>query len=151
MADRLSTQRNALTSTVLSLFRIMFGLLYFMHGSAKLFGWPVSQEVPTNSPAWWAGILELVLGALITVGLFTRIAAFVASGAMAVAFFTQHFPDGFWPIQNKGELAVLYCWGFFLLVFTGSGWLALDAILRRVRRGKRTDRVDTTTPPPPAA
>jgi putative oxidoreductase len=146
MAERLRTQLNALTSTVLSLFRIMFGLLFFMHGCAKLFGWPVSQEVSTRSLAWWAGILELVLGALITLGLFTRIAAFFASGVMAYAFFTQHFPNGFWPIQNQGELAVLYCWGFFLLVFTGSGWLALDAILRRTRRKKPADTAPTQPP-----
>lgn len=148
MTERLTTQLNKLNSTVLSLFRIVFGFLFFMHGSAKLFGWPVTQEVPAGSLVWWAGVFELVLGALITVGLFTRLAAFFASGVMAVAFFNSHFPDAFWPIENKGELAVLYCWGFFLLVFTGSGWLALDALLRRVRRGKSAD---TPAPPLPAA
>ena len=71
---------------------------------------------------------------LITLGLFTRPAAFIAAGQMAVAFFTQHFPSGFWPIENKGELAVLFCWGFFLLVFAGSGWLAVDSVLGRRKR-----------------
>jgi putative oxidoreductase len=148
MPEQLSTRLHALNSTVLSLFRIVFGALFFVHGTSKLFGWPVGPTVPTGGSFWWAGLLEIVLGALITLGLFTRLAAFIASGQMAVAFFTQHFPNGFWPIQNKGELPVLYCWGFFLLVFAGSGWLALDAILRRTRRRKRTD---APSPPPPAA
>ncbi|HEX5143301.1 MAG TPA: DoxX family protein [Mycobacterium sp.] len=142
MAERISTRLNALTSTVLSLFRIVFGLLFALHGTTLLFGWPAGPRVPVGQLSWWAGLLELVLGALITVGLFTRIAAFIASGEMAVAFFTQHFPKGFWPTVNGGELSVLYCWAFFLLVFTGSGWLALDAILRRSRRkrvGKGAD------------
>ncbi len=133
--SQLSARLTGLTSTVLSLFRIVFGLSYFLHGTAKLFGFPVSQDVSTGSLAWWAGLLEIILGALITLGLFTRPAAFIASGAMAVAFFTQHFPNGFWPIQNKGEAAVLFCWAFFLLVFTGPGWLAVDSVLHR--RGRK--------------
>ncbi len=119
---------------MLSLFRIIFGASLLIHGTTKLFGWPVGPTVPSGSQFWWAGILEITLGALITLGLFTRVAAFIAAGQMAVAFFTQHFPDGFWPIANKGELAVLFCWAFFLLVFTGPGWLAVDSALGRRRK-----------------
>ena len=129
--SQLGARLSGLSSTVLSLFRIVFGLSFFLHGTSKLFGWPVGPTVPSGSQFWWAGILELVLGSLLVLGLFTRAAAFIAAGEMAVAFFTQHFPSGFWPIENKGELAVLFCWGFFLLVFAGSGWLAVDSILGR--------------------
>ena len=134
--SQLGARLNGLSSTVLSLFRIVFGLLYLMHGTSKLFGWPVGPTVPSGSQFCWAGILELVLGSLLVLGLFTRAAAFIAAGQMAVAFFTQHFPNGFWPIANQGELAVLFCWAFFLLVFTGPGWLAVDSILGR--RGRKT-------------
>ena len=130
-----------MTSTVLSLFRIVFGLMFFVHGTAKVFGWPVGPTVPSGSQFWWAGILEVVLGALITLGLFTRPAAFIAAGQMAVVFFTQHFTNGFWPIANEGEAAVLFCWAFFLLVFTGPGWLAVDSVL-----GRRGNKVDAPAP-----
>jgi putative oxidoreductase len=79
----------------------------------------------------------LVVGILITAGLFTRIAAFVASGEMAFAYFTQHLPNGFWPIANKGELAVLYCFSFLLLVFVGGGAFAVDAARSGGRVGAR--------------
>jgi putative oxidoreductase len=134
--SQLGTRLNGLTSTVLSLFRIVFGLLFMCHGTKKLFGFPEGPTVSTGGLQWWAGLLELVLGGLIMIGLFTRLAAFIASGEMAVAYFTRHFPDGFWPIVNNGELAALYCWAFFLLVFTGSGWLAVDSVLSRARRTK---------------
>jgi putative oxidoreductase len=88
-------------------------------------------------PFWWAGLIEIVAGLLLLTGLATRAAAFVASGEMAFAYFTQHLPNGFWPIANGGELAVLYCFGFFLLVFTGGGAFALDAM----RGGRRRVRV----------
>jgi putative oxidoreductase len=142
----LGTRLNGLTSTVLSLFRIVFGLLFMCHGTSKLFGFPVEQTVQTGGLNWWAGLLELVLGGLIMIGLFTRLAAFIASGEMAVAYFKEHFADGFWPIVNQGELAALYCWGFFLLVFTGSGWLAVDSVLSRVRKRKvaHPERVESS-------
>lgn len=91
-------------------------------------------------PSRWApgrtgtpGVLELVLGLLIAVGLFTRIAAFIAAGQMAFAYFTEHQPKGLFPIENGGELAVLYCFGFLLLAAIGGGAYALDAA-----RGRRT-------------
>ena len=77
-------------------------------------------------PLWWAGLIEVVLGALITIGLFTRIAAFIIVGEMAVAYFWMHFPKGFWPYPdpmggNGGEVAILYCFGFLLLATIGAG------------------------------
>jgi putative oxidoreductase len=119
---------NAQAPVVLSVFRIVVGLSLWLHATATLFGWPVATAVPLGTwPQWWAGIIELIVGALITVGLFTRPAAFIASGAMAVAYFWQHFPSGFWPIANKGEPAVLLCFAFLLLVFTGPGVIALES------------------------
>jgi putative oxidoreductase len=123
-------------SPVLSVFRIIFGLLYMMHGSQKLFDWPIAAPAPIETgsfPFWWAGLIEFVLGILITVGLFTRIAAFVASGEMAFAYFYQHWPilkgdasAPFWPIANGGELAVMFCFAFLLLATTGAGAWAAD-------------------------
>lgn len=113
--------------TALSVFRIVVALMFVLHGTAKLFGWPDGSPVAFGAwPAWWAGALEVVLGGLIAIGLFTRPAAFVAAGQMAVAYFWVHFPDGFWPTVNGGETAVLYCFAFLLLVFTGPGALAVS-------------------------
>ena len=145
-------------SPVLSAFRIIFGLLYTLHGSMKLFGWPLGEAVPAGTwPYWWAGLIEFVLGILITVGFFTRIAAFIAAGEMAVAYFYQHWPplsgDGgtasFWPFDqqaggNGGELAILYCFAFLLIATTGAGTLSGDARRRPVAR-------TTTTTATPAA
>jgi putative oxidoreductase len=126
-------------SPVLSAFRIIFGLLYTIHGSQKLFGWPVAAPGPIavgDFPLWWAGLIEFVLGILITVGFFTRIAAFIASGEMAFAYFYQHWPPlsggggqtaSFWPIANGGELAVMFCFAFLLLATAGAGTLSADA------------------------
>ena len=118
-----------LAPVVLSVFRIVIGFLFTVHGTAKLFGWPATEagRVPVGTwPYWWAGVIELVVGVLVLIGLFTRIAAFLGSGAMAFAYFTEHQPDGLLPIQNGGELAVVYCFALLLLVFAGGGALALD-------------------------
>ena len=115
------------SGVALSIFRIAVALLFVMHGTAKLFGWPLGQAAALGAwPAWWAGGLEVILGTLIAIGLFIRQAAFIASGMMAVAYFWIHFPSGFWPIVNEGEPAVLYCFVFLLLVFTGPGALAVS-------------------------
>ena len=107
-------------------FRIVVALLFMMHGTAKLAGWPQGSPAPFGAwPMWWAGALEVVLGGLIAIGLLTRPAAFLASGMMAVAYFWMHFPDGFWPLVNGGETAVLYCFVFLLLVATGPGAFAV--------------------------
>ncbi|TGD85048.1 DoxX family protein [Mycolicibacterium sp. CH28] len=132
MAQNLDTRLTSYSPAVLSLFRVVFGLLYTCHGLNWLFGWPAGPAAEIGAwPGFYAGIIELVAGVLITLGLFTRIAAFIASGEMAAAYFTQHLPSGWIPMTNHGELAVLYCFAFFLLVFTGGGAYALDAARRR--------------------
>ncbi|WKG01339.1 DoxX family protein [Mycolicibacterium sp. HK-90] len=131
MTTNLDNRLGSLAPAALSLFRIVFGLLFTIHGASKLFAWPVdsgSGAVPVGTwPVWYAGVLELVLGLLIMVGLFTRIAAFIASGQMAVAYFWQHQPNGLLPLENGGEPAVLYCFGFLLLAAIGGGAYGLDA------------------------
>lgn len=124
-------------SPVLSAFRIIFGLLYTIHGSQKLFDWPVPAAGPIEVgdwPLWWAALIEVVLGIMITLGIFTRIAAFIASGEMAFAYFYQHWPPlsggekaNFWPIANGGELAIMFCFAFLLIATTGAGALSADA------------------------
>ncbi len=129
MTQQLDARLNPHAPAVLSLFRVIFGLLFLCHAVSHLFGWPAAAGPAAavgSFPFWWAGLLELVTGILITIGLFTRIAAFVASGIMAFAYFTQHIEAGFPPIVS-GEAAVLYCFAFFLLVFTGGGLYALDS------------------------
>jgi putative oxidoreductase len=116
----------------LSLFRVIFGLLFLCHALSHLFEWPVGPAAPAGLwPFFYAGILELITSILITIGLFTRIAAFIASGVMAFAYFTQYVPTGIIPMTNRGELAVLYCFAFFLLMFTGGGAFAIDTRLFR--------------------
>jgi putative oxidoreductase len=140
MPQRLEARLDSSSKAVLSLFRIVFGLMYTVHATQKLFDWPIAVPGPIavgSWPFWWAGLIELIAGLLILTGFVTRFAAFVASGEMAFAYFTQHQPNGLWPIENGGELAVLYCFGFFLLVFTGGGAYALDAL----RGGRRPVRV----------
>jgi putative oxidoreductase len=120
---------------VLSLFRLVYGLMFAAYGSMILFGWPVRPPSPIGVgtwPAWHAGLIEFVTGLLIAAGLFTRAAAFLASGQMAVAYFWMHQPLSLWPIGdppagNGGTMAILFCFGFFLLVFIGGGSLSVDA------------------------
>ena len=116
------------------LFRVVLGFLFASHGTVKLFGWPPGAgDAATLGawPSWWAGLIELVAGLLIMAGLFTRAAAFLASGTMAVAYFWRHQPDALLPIQNGGESVALYCFAFLLLVFTGGGAWAADDLRRR--------------------
>ncbi|GGQ15901.1 DoxX family protein [Streptomyces roseolilacinus] len=128
----------------LALFRIVVGLLFLCHGAAKLFGVLGGSNgsgatVPAGTwPFWYGAVIELVGGALILVGLGTRAAAFVSSGAMAYAYFKMHQPSGLFPMENGGEAAALYCWALLLLVFTGPGALALDGLFSsRVRETGR--------------
>lgn len=133
MTQKLEARLSPFAPGALSVFRVIVGLLFLCHATQKLFGWPTGPQVPAGTwPFFYAGIIELVVGILITLGLFTRIAAFVASGEMAFAYFTQHQPKGRLPLENGGELAVLYCFGFLLLAAIGGGAYALDAV-----RGKR--------------
>jgi putative oxidoreductase len=114
-----------------ALLRIVAGLLFLQHGLQKLFGIPGGrQPVDVMSQAGLAGIIELVGGALISIGLFTSPVAFIASGEMAVAYFQSHAPRGFWPLMNGGELAALYCFLFLYFAAVGSGKLSVDSIRR---------------------
>jgi len=119
---------------LLALLRIVVALLFMEHGLAKLFHFPVPQPgVPDPLPTLLvaAAWIEVVFGALITVGLFTRLAAFIAAGEMAVAYFIQHSPRGFWPIVNGGEGAILFCFVFLYLAAAGGGAWSIDRILRK--------------------
>jgi putative oxidoreductase len=119
---------------ILGLSRILLGVLFVCHGAQKVLG--AFGGVPPGAPAfivWGAGLIELAGGALIAVGLFTRGAAFLSSGLMAFAYFMGHFPKGFWPILNGGELAIVYCWFFLYLAAQGGGAFGLDSLLSRQR------------------
>jgi putative oxidoreductase len=112
-----------------ALMRIVVGLLFFCHGLQKvfgLFGGVNGAAAPIFSLIGVAGLIELVAGALIAVGLFTVPAAFIASGHMAAAYFIGHFSKGFWPIENSGELAVLYCFVFLYMATRGAGIWSVD-------------------------
>ena len=112
-----------------ALLRIVAGLMFAMHGTQKLFGWPGDgTPMPLASMMGLAGVIELVGGLLITFGLFTGVAAFICSGLMAAAFFMAHFPKGPLPIINQGELAVLYCFLFLYIAAHGAGIWSLDAL-----------------------
>ncbi len=121
---------NSFRGYALSLMRLVIGLTFMPHGLQKVFGLFGGKPVPFGSLVGVAGYLELIGGILILAGLFTRPAAFVLCGEMAVAYFKQHAPNGLWPIVNHGELAVMYCFVFFYLMFIGAGPLSLDRILR---------------------
>jgi putative oxidoreductase len=119
-----------------AILRIVAGLMFFMHGTQKILGWPPSGQGgggPLPTIALVSGWLELILGALIAVGLLTRIAAFLASGEMAVAYWMVHFPNGFWPIVNQGELPALYCFLFLYIAAAGAGIWSIDAARSRTR------------------
>jgi putative oxidoreductase len=119
-----------------AILRIVAGLMFFMHGTQKILGWPPSGKGgggPLPTMALISGWLELILGALIAVGLLTSIAAFLASGEMAVAYWMVHFPNGFWPIVNQGELAALYCFVFLYFAAAGAGIWSIDAARTRTR------------------
>jgi putative oxidoreductase len=110
------------TPYLYALLRIVAGLLFAQHGVQKLFGWlGGSGPVPMFSQFWVAGVVETFGGLAIALGAFTSPVAFVASGQMAVAYFQTHLPRGFWPIQNGGELAVLFCFLFLYIALRGSG------------------------------
>jgi putative oxidoreductase len=118
------------TDALYALFRIVFGLLFFSHGAQKVLGWFGGQKADAALPLV-AGWIELVTGLLIVIGLFTGVAAFIASGEMAVAYFMVHAPNGFWPVVNHGEAAVLYCFAFLYMAARGSGIWSVDGARAR--------------------
>ena len=111
-----------------ALLRIVAGVAFAQHGAQKLFGLLGGTAVELTSQRGLAGVIEFVGGLLIAIGLFTSPVAFLASGEMAVAYFQAHAPRGFWPIQNGGELAVLYCFIFLYFAAVGSGKLSIDSV-----------------------
>jgi putative oxidoreductase len=127
---------------VRAILRIVTGIMFMMHGTQKMFGWPIpphgGQSPPITSIYGVAGIIEIVCGALIAIGLLTRFAAFLASGEMAVAYFMAHAKSSFWPLENQGELAVVYCFLFLYFVFSGAGAWSVDALIDRNRATRRT-------------
>lgn len=109
--------------------RVILGLLFACHGAQKLFG--AFGGKPATEPLMiLAGVIEFAGGLLMAFGLLTRVAAFLASGEMAVAYFIAHAAGGFWPIENKGELAVVYCFVFLLVSALGGGHYSLDRLIR---------------------
>src|SRR5436305_905230 len=120
---------------ILSILRIIVGLLFFEHGTSKYLSLPASQATGVN-PATLSGIsgiIELIGGVLIVLGLFTRPVAFILSGNMAVAYFLAHAPRGFFPLLNGGELTIVYCFVFFYLAVAGGGVLYLGYLFYRRR------------------
>ena len=118
------------TPMLLSILRFMSGLLLLQHGFGKWLKFPPGAYPATmnlNSMAGYAGFFELIGGALLVVGLFTRPVAFILAGMTAVAYFYAHAPRGFFPILNGGELAALYCFAFLYLAAAGPGPWSIDA------------------------
>lgn len=121
----------------LNALRIVAGFLFWAHGAQKLLGWFGAQGTAEfATQIWFAGVLEFVGGVLIVLGLFTRPVAFVLAVEMAVAYFQAHFPRNFWPIQNGGELAALYCFIYLFIAARGGGAFSVDGLLRARRREK---------------
>jgi putative oxidoreductase len=116
---------------IYAVFRFVFGILYACHGAQKLFGAFGAQPMTSNPMMLAAGIIEFVGGLLIAVGFLTAWAAFIASGQMAAAYFMAHAKGGFWPIVNKGELAVVYCFAFLYIAARGAGPYSVDGMMRR--------------------
>lgn len=124
----------------LALLRIVSGLLFLSHGTQKFFSFPGGERagggLALDNAGAFAGIIELVTGLLIALGLFTRPAAFLASGTMAVAYWMAHAPQDLFPVNNSGDAAILYCFVFLYLVFAGPGAWSVDG----ARRSNATER-----------
>lgn len=135
-------------ATALNLLRIVAGFLFWAHGAQKLFGILGGQQVGDFfSMMGLAGILEFVGGILLVTGLFTRVTAFVLSGQMAWAYFMVHAPQGFWPIQNNGELAALYSFLFLYIAARGGGSFSLDGMMKRRKMVAEGAAPGMTSPP----
>jgi putative oxidoreductase len=120
----------------LSIFRFMTGLSFFQFGVAKFFKIPLVpmfEKLEPFSMYWNAGIFEFILGGLLVVGLFSRVAAFILCGEMAFAYFIDHFPHGFIPLLNSGNLAIMYCFSCLYLACAGGGPWSLDALIWKRR------------------
>lgn len=114
---------------ILSGLRILTALTFFTHGAQKLWAWPTAFPYPLNGMTTTAAWLEVIGGALLAIGLFSRPVAFILAGLMAVAYFMAHAPQGFFPIVNGGEAAMLFSWIFLLIAAYGPGPLSVDRAL----------------------
>jgi putative oxidoreductase len=115
--------------TMLSIMRIVAGLIFLEHGTQKLFGFPAPPQgglPPAMSLLWYAAIIEIICSPFLVVGLFTRLAAFLLSGEMAIAYWYAHFPRNIYPLLNGGDAAILYCFVFLYIAVAGGGAIALD-------------------------
>ena len=123
------------SSYIYALLRIVAGFMFMLHGTQKFFGFPPSQQPggPLDALSTLGAAIELVGGFMILIGFFAGFAAFIASGMMAVAYFMVHQPMGALPIQNRGELAALYCFVFLYIASVGSGVWSVDSLIRRNR------------------
>jgi putative oxidoreductase len=122
------------SSILLSVLRIVVALLFLEHGAVKLLGFPPGSPMPMPPQfglIWFAGLIELVGGALIALGLFTRSVAFLCAGEMAVAYFMGHAPQNFFPVINMGDAAILYCFVFLYISAAGPGPWSVDAVRSR--------------------
>ena len=130
----LDNLRNMWSPRILSVLRIVTALLLLQFGMAKLLGFPVYgnlNHVPALSLPWFAGTLELVGGAFLLLGIFTRPVAFILSGLMAFAYFLGHAPRGIIPLSNGGNLAIIFCFVFLYFACAGGGARSADALVRR--------------------
>jgi putative oxidoreductase len=118
---------------MLSILRIVTGLIFLAHGTQKFLGFPAGNMAGSgwalDNLGAVAGIIELITGVLLVLGLFTRSAAFVASGTIAVAYWYAHAPNDFFPVNNAGDAAILYCFVFLYLIFAGPGPISVDSKL----------------------
>ncbi|WP_328645562.1 DoxX family protein [Amycolatopsis sp. NBC_00348] len=117
---------------VMALFRIVFGFLFLCHGASRLFGLFGAKAAEFGSwPTWWASLIQVAGGVLVTIGIATRPAAVLCSGSMAFAYFTVHQSGGLLPVENGGEAAVLFCWGFLVIAFADRGLWSVAGAFRR--------------------
>ena len=128
--DILKTKLGPWAPQILSLIRILTALLFLEHGTVKLFGWPGPGPATLTPMLYAAAWIEVVGGALLAVGLFTRWCAFIMSGEMAFAYFIGHAPGGFFPIVNRGDAAILYCFIFLYIAAAGGGAWSIDRSVR---------------------
>lgn len=114
---------------LLALLRIVTALLFLEHATQKFFAFPAPFPVQPLPPMLIAaGVIELITGVLVTIGLFTRLVAFLAAGEMAIGYFLMHFPQSFWPALNKGEAAILFCFVFLYIAAAGPGAWSVDGV-----------------------
>ena len=134
---RLSAALSPLAPYLLSVLRLVAGLLFLEHGLMKLVGFPAPMREPVALFSLYgaAGTIETIGGLLVAIGLFTRPAAFIMSGEMAFAYFLEHYPHSFFPALNSGDAAVLFCFLYLYLVFAGGGAWSIDAMMATKKRG----------------